>query len=642
MINSPSLSVVSTTPKVAKTSSSSQGNTGSDFGSVLDATNRPYSTDRTSKSSSVASDKNQQTQRSTDSSVAVDGTQKTGEAESHSVQSKPQGKEAKAKEIEQPVKTDGGRAVDQDKVGADSSELSPVDKDGKERQTDGQAIAVDGSAMGDSTQSARLDTASGVIQLSPQTNDEQLSQEGSADQNSVDEMNAASEGEGTSTISQEYDTSSEIKNTQLSEGSTESEGGKTTQLDTGSSNVEGGENTLSNPIKQANDNAHTSNDVQKKVSEENQLELESSVASSNSGVISDATFQEGLPSEVATETTAAVADDVIHLQGKTQTGSESVLQSGNTAPLDTEAVAINQSEAANENIAPLNVSASLSENSVDNDVELDALRPNENLRWMMEQLSKKAEQTTSGLNTAPNAMNVSKSALSGESLAAALQDGDLSVLMDKDLIELPKDLSELMGAKKALEQAVTGFSSSLQSTGQGLNSLTSANALMGAATANARPEGAAAQLTMHALPDTQAWSSEMTSKVSWVVKEGFKTAHIQLDPPELGSLTVKVSIDQDSNTHVSFVASSAHAKEALEGQMQRLRDMLQQQGMDLDSVDVEVSQDNGQAYGSDASDGQNGQGKGGGNPGNDDVGDMDGLENVSYVSPAEQGIDYYA
>ena len=640
MINSPSLSVVSTTPKVAKTSSSSQGNAGSDFGSVLDATNRPYSADRTSKSSSVASDKNQQIQSSTDSSVAVDGTHKTGEAEPHSVQSKPQDKEAK--EIEQPVKTDGGESVDQDKVGADSSELSSVDKDGKERQTDGQAVAVDGSVMGDSTQSSRLDTASGVIQPSPQTSDEQLSQEDSADQNSVDEMNASSEGEGTSTLPKEYDTSSEINNTQLPEDSSESEGGKTSQLDTGSSNVEDGENTLSNPINQANDNAHSSNDVQKNVSEENQLELDRSVASSNSGVISDATFQEGLPSEVATETTAAVADDVIHLQGKTQTGSESVLQSGNTAPLDAEAVAINQSEAANENIAPLNVSASSSENSVDNDVELDALRPNENLRWMMEQLSKKAEQATSGLNTAPNAMNVSKNALSGESLAAALQDGDLSVLMDKDLIELPKDLSELMGAKKALEQAVTGFSSSLQSTGQGLNSLTSANALMGAATANARPEGAAAQLTMHALPDTQAWSSEMTSKVSWVVKEGFKTAHIQLDPPELGSLTVKVSIDQDSNTHVSFVASSAHAKEALEGQMQRLRDMLQQQGMDLDSVDVEVSQDNGQTYGSDASDGQNGQGKGGGNPGNDDVGDMDGLENVSYVSPAEQGIDYYA
>ncbi|WP_067222581.1 flagellar hook-length control protein FliK [Marinomonas gallaica] len=624
MINSPSLSVVSTTPKVAKTSSSSQGNAGSDFGSVLDATNRPYSADRTSKSSSVASDKNQQIQSSTDSSVTVDGTQKTGEAEPHSVQSKPQDKEAK--EIEQPVKTDGGESVDQDKVGADSSELSPVDKDGKERQTDGQAVAVDGSVMGDSTQSSRLDTASGVIQPSPQTSDEQLSQEDSADQNSVDEMNVSSEGEGTSTLPKEYDTSTEIKNTQLSEDSSESEGGKTSQLDTGSSNVEDGENTLSNPINQANDNAHSSNDVQKKVSEENQLELDGSVASSNSGVISDATFQEGLPSEVATETTAAVADDVIHLQGKTQTGSESVLQSDHTAPLDAEVVAINQSEAANENIAPLNVSASSSEN----------------LRWMMEQLSKKAEQATSGLNTAPNAMNVSKSALSGESLAAALQDGDLSVLMDKDLIELPKDLSELMGAKKALEQAVTGFSSPLQPTGQGLNSLTSANALMGAATANARPEGAAAQLTMHASPDTQAWSSEMTSKVSWVVKEGFKTAHIQLDPPELGSLTVKVSIDQDSNTHVSFIASSAHAKEALEGQMQRLRDMLQQQGMDLDSVDVEVSQDNGQAYGSDASDGQNGQGKGGGNLGNDDVGDMDGLENVSYVSPAEQGIDYYA
>jgi flagellar hook-length control protein FliK len=131
----------------------------------------------------------------------------------------------------------------------------------------------------------------------------------------------------------------------------------------------------------------------------------------------------------------------------------------------------------------------------------------------------------------------------------------------------------------------------------------------------------------------------MAQKVSWVASEGVKTAHIQLDPPELGSLTIKVTMDQDGNTHVSFVAANAQSRDVIEGQMQRLRDMLQQQGIELDSVDVNVAQDNtagqqGESYGEDENAART---AGIGN-------DLEATEdvNVSYIDPADRGIDFYA
>lgn len=153
-------------------------------------------------------------------------------------------------------------------------------------------------------------------------------------------------------------------------------------------------------------------------------------------------------------------------------------------------------------------------------------------------------------------------------------------------------------------------------------------------------------LTMSLPPNHPGWANEMAQKVSWVAaSDGRHTAHIKLDPPELGSLTVKVSVDHDSNTtQVSFVAATPQARDALEGQMHRLRDMLSQQGMNLDQVNVDVS-------GQDASGARYSQSNG--ETGSrsmtnlaasmedvDDIGDSIVPGNVSYVSPS--GVYYYA
>ncbi|MCC4274607.1 flagellar hook-length control protein FliK [Marinomonas communis] len=261
-------------------------------------------------------------------------------------------------------------------------------------------------------------------------------------------------------------------------------------------------------------------------------------------------------------------------------------------------------------------------------------RATENLRLMMEQMSKQGAAASTNTNA-----TLSQSL----SLDAKLESGAL-VQVEGELIQvdaedglISKNIDNLLGDKKSFEQILSNLGSVSQQ-GQLNSSLFSTVA----STTAARNDSLAAQLTMQSMPDAQTFPNEMATKVAWVAKEGFKVAHIQLDPPELGSLAVKVSVDQDSNTHVSFVASSAQAKDALEGQMQRLRDMLQQQGLELDSVDVEVSQGNGQAFGSNNSD----HASGGTQSDTGLVSDSDGLDedldNVTYVAPAEQGIDYYA
>ncbi|REG82936.1 flagellar hook-length control protein FliK [Marinomonas pollencensis] len=179
----------------------------------------------------------------------------------------------------------------------------------------------------------------------------------------------------------------------------------------------------------------------------------------------------------------------------------------------------------------------------------------------------------------------------------------------------------------------------------GLNSSISSAANITSRTAPAAPHlqtmNTAQNLAMSVPPNHPGWAGEMSQKVAFVAQSGGHTAHIKLDPPELGSLTVKVSVDSDNNNaQVSFVAATPQARDLLESQIGRLRDMLAQQGMDLGNVDVGVSQQ-------DASGGQyqdSGEAAGrshlGGFLADEEVDDELPAQNISYISPS--GVDYYA
>ncbi|UTA49491.1 flagellar hook-length control protein FliK [Simiduia sp. 21SJ11W-1] len=82
------------------------------------------------------------------------------------------------------------------------------------------------------------------------------------------------------------------------------------------------------------------------------------------------------------------------------------------------------------------------------------------------------------------------------------------------------------------------------------------------------------------------WGQAAGERVLWMISSKLQTADIQLDPPELGPLQVKVHVNNDQ-VSLTFVSPHAHVREALDFQALRLREMLEGQGLNL--VDVDVS-----------------------------------------------------
>lgn len=141
------------------------------------------------------------------------------------------------------------------------------------------------------------------------------------------------------------------------------------------------------------------------------------------------------------------------------------------------------------------------------------------------------------------------------------------------------------------------------------------------------------------------WSEAVVDKVMWLSSQNLKSAEIQLDPAELGRLEVRVDMTKEQ-TQVTFASPHAGVRETLEGQMQRLRDLFTQQGMNLLDVNVSDQSLNRGWQGQEQSQGGNGAHRGNG-AGGLAAGDDERLMAVtelrgsSAVSPRGL-VDYYA
>lgn len=91
--------------------------------------------------------------------------------------------------------------------------------------------------------------------------------------------------------------------------------------------------------------------------------------------------------------------------------------------------------------------------------------------------------------------------------------------------------------------------------------------------------------TMAARLQASVSAPNINERVQWMMGAQKQVAEIQLDPPELGALQIKVSTQNDQ-TSVNFVVANAAVKDALEQQMPKLREFFEQQGIDLGDVNV--------------------------------------------------------
>lgn len=90
------------------------------------------------------------------------------------------------------------------------------------------------------------------------------------------------------------------------------------------------------------------------------------------------------------------------------------------------------------------------------------------------------------------------------------------------------------------------------------------------------------------------WQSSFTQKINWMRSGALERAEIQLDPKELGPLNIRVS---QSNGELQITVQTSHSqtRELFELNQERLKEMLQEQGMNLSHFDVQSEQQNAES-----------------------------------------------
>jgi len=131
------------------------------------------------------------------------------------------------------------------------------------------------------------------------------------------------------------------------------------------------------------------------------------------------------------------------------------------------------------------------------------------------------------------------------------------------------------------------------------------------------------------------WGQAMGERAIMMAQHGPRTAQIQLDPPELGAMQIRIHMQGGDQVSVSFTSPNPMVREALEQQMPRLREMFADQGLNLQDssvADQSSQQQSGQHE-------QARQGQPGGSYGQGDAGLNEGLA----LHSVKVGlVDYYA
>ncbi|MCP4042133.1 MAG: flagellar hook-length control protein FliK [Gammaproteobacteria bacterium] len=81
------------------------------------------------------------------------------------------------------------------------------------------------------------------------------------------------------------------------------------------------------------------------------------------------------------------------------------------------------------------------------------------------------------------------------------------------------------------------------------------------------------------------WGEAVNSRITWMAGNSIQHAELRLNPPELGPLEVRISVNRE-DASIQFTALHPSVREALETALPRLRDMLQENGLNLAQVGV--------------------------------------------------------
>ncbi|MEP9316610.1 flagellar hook-length control protein FliK [Pseudomonas sp. LABIM340] len=229
-----------------------------------------------------------------------------------------------------------------------------------------------------------------------------------------------------------------------------------------------------------------------------------------------------------------------------------------------------------------------------------------------------------------NDLSAALAALSPDAAAKGAE-GKLAEGALKDGVDLTQQLADVQADAKPEMPRNEAFAARLESLTQALNTPQA----MTSRPVNPLVPGQAVSVQQN------GWTDQVVDRVMWMSSQNLKSAEIQMDPANLGRLEVRIHMTGDQ-TQVNFVSANANVREALDSQQHRLREMFNQQGMQLD---VNVSDQSARGWQQQ----QQGDGRGSSRSvaGSGSGDDEPMLSGVSEIRPqtAAQGrglVDYYA
>mgnify|MGYP001549967704 CR=1 FL=1 len=97
---------------------------------------------------------------------------------------------------------------------------------------------------------------------------------------------------------------------------------------------------------------------------------------------------------------------------------------------------------------------------------------------------------------------------------------------------------------------------------------------------------------------TSQWGQALGQRIAWMIGNKLQSAQLRITPAHLGPVEIKLSIEKNQ-AQVSFVSQHQVVRDAIEQAVPRLREMFEQQNLDLGDVDVSDRKLAGQGEGND-------------------------------------------
>ena len=135
------------------------------------------------------------------------------------------------------------------------------------------------------------------------------------------------------------------------------------------------------------------------------------------------------------------------------------------------------------------------------------------------------------------------------------------------------------------------------------------------------------------------FADAVKDKVMVMINQKLQQFDITLDPPEFGSMQVRVNL-QGEQAAVNFIVQNQQAKDALEENMHKLKNMLAEQGVDVGGTNVEQQNQQQNQEDNNAKGGTNNSSRLNGQQG--DELDVQQILSAKLFDSSATGVDYYA